>query len=239
MDPLLCVDNITICYNQKPIVENASFSLEKGKTLGIIGESGAGKSTILKAVIGLLGQEGMITEGNIWYRGKNMTDMSLKERRKLLGKEIGMVFQDCKSFLCPIRTIGSQIYESMAAHEKISKKEAYERASFLMQTIGLEDSKRIWNSYPFELSGGMNQRVGICMAVLLKPSLLLADEPTSSLDAATQAQVIKELQILRKKEEMAMILVTHNIGVVSELANEILVLKAGKLENRKRQDIDE
>lgn len=239
MEPLLYVDNITVCYNQKPIVKDVSFSLERGKTLGIVGESGGGKSTILKAVMGLLGQEGMVTKGSIWYRGKNMTDMSSKERKKLLGKEIGMVFQDCESSLCPIRTIGSQIYESMAAHEKISRKEAFKRASFLMKKIGFEDSKRIWNSYPFELSGGMNQRIGICMAVLLNPSLLLADEPTSALDAGTQAQVIEELQILRQQAEMAMVLVTHNMEAVTSLADEILVLKGGKLEDRKRKDIYE
>lgn len=228
MEPLLQAEHLTICYNGKPIVQDVSFTVGTGEILGIVGESGSGKSTIIKAAMGLLGTGGMVTRGDISYRGENVVDMSVKERRRFLGPEMGMVFQDCKSALCPIRTVGKQIYESLSEHEKITKKEARERAEIMMKKIGLHDVERIWNSYPFELSGGMNQRVGICMAMMMKPSLLLADEPTSALDVTVQKQVVQEMQLMRREYGTAMILVTHNIGVVEAMADQVLVLKDGK-----------
>ena len=146
--------------------------------------------------MGLLGEEGLVTRGDIWYKGENLTDMSEKKLRKLLGTEIGMVFQDCKAALCPVRTIGAQIYEAVSEHEKISKKEVRKRAGEIMKKIGLDDSERVLNSYPFELSGGMNQRVGICTAMIMHPNLLLADEPTSALDVTVQKQVVEELLLM-------------------------------------------
>ena len=160
-EPLLRTEHITICYNGRPVVKNVSFELHAGEILGVVGESGSGKSTIIKAVMGLLGKGGMVTRGDIWYKGQNVVDMPERELRKLLGPEIGMVFQDFKAALCPIRTVGDQIYESMSEHEKVSRKEIYERASEVMGKIKLDDPKRVLDSYPFELSGGMNQRVGI------------------------------------------------------------------------------
>ena len=148
--------------------------------------------------MGLLGEEGLVTRGDIWYKGENLTDMSEKKLRKLLGTEIGMVFQDCKAALCPVRTIGAQIYEAVSEHEKISKKEVRKHAGEIMKKIGLDDSDRVLDSYPFELSGGMNQRVGICTAMILHPNLLLADEPTSALDVTVQKQVAEELLFMRK-----------------------------------------
>lgn len=228
MEPLLQAEQLTICYNGKPVVQDVSFTVGTGEILGIVGESGSGKSTIIKAAMGLLGTGGMVTRGDIFYRGENIVDMSVKERRRFLGPEMGMVFQDCKSALCPIRTVGKQIYESLSEHEKVTKKEARMRAEAMMKKIGLHDVERIWNSYPFELSGGMNQRVGICMAMMMKPSLLLADEPTSALDVTVQKQVVEEMQLMRREYGTAMILVTHNIGVVEAMADQVLVLKDGK-----------
>lgn len=229
MKPLLTVDHITICYNGNPVVKDISFELKKGEILGVVGESGSGKSTIVKAIMGLLGTAGMVTRGDIFYKGQNIVDMEEKDRRKLLGPEIGMIFQDCQAALCPIRTIGAQIYESLSEHETVTKKETYERAGILMHKIGLDDFQRVLDSYPFELSGGMNQRVGICTAMMMKPSLLLADEPTSALDVTVQRQVVDELKLMRKEYGTAMILVTHNIGVVSAMADKILVLKDGNM----------
>lgn len=229
MEPLLRVEHVTICYNGKPVVEDVSFNLNQGQILGVVGESGSGKSTVIKAIMGLLGGSGMVTRGDIYYKGKNMVDMPPKEQRKFLGPEIGMVFQDCKAALCPIRTVGAQIWESLSEHEKITKGETYERAGALMKKIGLNDCQRVLNSYPFELSGGMNQRVGICMAMLMKPSLLLADEPTSALDVTVQKQVVEEMKLMREKYGTAMILVTHNIGVVGVCADQVLVLKNGRM----------
>ena len=187
MEPLLQAEHITICYNGKPVVKDVSFNVDAGEILGVVGESGSGKSTIIKAVMGLLGGGGMVTEGDIWYKGRNVVDMPSEELRKILGPEIGMVFQDCKAALCPIRTVGVQIYESISEHERVTKKQVYERAGEVMRKIGLTDPQRIMESYPFELSGGMNQRVGICAAMMMKPALLLADEPTSALDVTVQA----------------------------------------------------
>ena len=211
MDSLLRVEHVTISYNGKPVVQDVSFELKQGEILGIVGESGSGKSTVIKAIMGLLGEEGLVTEGDIWYKGENLTSMSEKKLRGYLGKEIGMVFQDCKAALCPVRTIGAQIHEAVSEHEK----------------IGLDDSERVLNSYPFELSGGMNQRVGICTAMIMHPNLLLADEPTSALDVTVQKQVVEELLLMRKEYHTAMILVTHNIGVVKMMADRILVLQNG------------
>lgn len=227
MNSLLRVEHVTISYNGKPMVEDVSFEVKQGEILGIVGESGSGKSTIIKAIMGLLGEEGLVTRGDIWYKGENLTDMSEKKLRKLLGTEIGMVFQDCKAALCPVRTIGAQIYEAVSEHEKISKKEARKRAGEIMKKIGLDDSDRVLDSYPFELSGGMNQRVGICTAMILRPKLLLADEPTSALDVTVQKQVVEELLFMREEYNTAMILVTHNIGVVRMMADRVLVLQNG------------
>ena len=224
---LLRVEHVTISYNGKPVVSDVSFELKQGEILGIVGESGSGKSTIIKAIMGLLGEEGMVTRGDVWYKGENLTEMSEKNLRKYLGTEIGMVFQDCKAALCPVRTIGAQIHEAVSEHEKITIKETRQRAASLMKKIGLEDGNRVLDSYPFELSGGMNQRVGICTAMIMHPNLLLADEPTSALDVTVQKQVVEELLLMRKEYHTAMILVTHNIGVVRKMADRILVLKNG------------
>ena len=226
-DSLLKVDHVTISYNGEPTVQDVSFELKQGEILGIVGESGSGKSTIIKAVMGLLGEEGLVTKGDIWYQGENLTDMSEKKLRRYLGPEIGMVFQDCKAALCPVRKIGVQIHEAVSAHEKLSKKETLIRAGEIMKKIGMDDYERVLDSYPFELSGGMNQRVGICTAMIMHPNLLLADEPTSALDVTVQKQVVEELLLMRKEYHTAMILVTHNIGVVRAMADRILVLQNG------------
>ena len=224
---LLRVEHVTISYNGKPVVSDVSFELKQGEILGIVGESGSGKSTIIKAIMGLLGEEGMVTRGDVWYKGENLTEMSEKNLRKYLGTEIGMVFQDCKAALCPVRTIGAQIHEAVSEHEKTTIKETRQRAIEIMKKIGLEDGNRVLDSYPFELSGGMNQRVGICTAMIMHPNLLRADEPTSALDVTVQKQVVEELLLMRKEYHTAMILVTHNIGVVRKMADRILVLKNG------------
>lgn len=222
-------DHVTICYEGKPVVQDVSFELNQGEILGIVGESGSGKSTLIKAVTGLLGNSGMVTEGDIWYKGENLTDMPEKKLRKYRGPEIGMVFQDSGAAFCPVRTVGTQLYEMLSGHQKLTRAEAEQRAGALMQKIGLTDYKRVLKSYPFQLSGGMNQRVGICAAMLPEPKLLLADEPTSALDVTVQKQVVEELLLMRKEFHTAMIVVTHNIGVVRRMADRVLVLKDGKM----------
>lgn len=229
MDSLLRIEHVTVSYEGEEVIQDISFDLKPGEILGIVGESGSGKSTIIKAITGLLGQEGIVTKGNIWYKDHDLTEMNEKQLRRYRGKEIGMVFQDCKSALCPVRKVGAQVYEAVTEHEKVSKKEIRCQAKEIMEKIGLHDSERVLESYPFQLSGGMNQRVGICIAMIMQPKVLLADEPTSALDVTVQKQVVEELLLLRKEYHTSMIIVTHNIGVVRKMADKVLVLKDGQV----------
>ena len=230
MEALLKLDHVTICYNGEPVVQDINLELNKGEILGVVGESGSGKSTIIKAVMGLLGNEGMVTEGDIWYMGSNVVDMPEKELRTLLGPEIAMVFQDSGAALCPIRTVGDQIYESMREHEKISRRECEERAIEMMEKIGLKDGRRVLRSYPFELSGGMNQRVGICISMLQHPSLLLADEPTSALDVTVQKQIMELLIKLKKEKNLAFIFICHDLALVQMFCDRVIVMHDGQVE---------
>ena len=228
MEELLRYDHVDISYNGFLAVKDVSFTLEPGEILGIVGESGCGKSTLIKAAMGLLGNDGMVTRGDIWYKGKNLPDLPPKELRKLNGPELGMIFQSAGSSFCPIRTIGAQLYETMTEHEKTSKAEFLDRAMELLGKLGFEDGKRILGSYPFELSGGMQQRVGIAAAMLLNPSVLLADEPTSALDVSVQKQVVEEMLLVRETFGTAILLVAHNIGVIGAMADKVLVMKNGE-----------
>lgn len=229
MEPLLVYDSVEVSYNGRTVTHDVSFSLHKGEILGIVGESGSGKSTLLKAAMGLLGGGGLVTRGDIWFKGVDLPDLPEREMRKIRGAQIGMVFQRPESFLCPVRTIGDQIYESMAAHAKITKAQAKEKALFLFEKLNLKNGERVWKSYPFELSVGMSQRVGIAIAMLMEPPVLLADEPTSALDVAAQKQALEEMLYLRRLFGTAIVLVTHDIGVVSAVAGTVLVLKDGMI----------
>ncbi len=227
MEELLTYQSVEVSFNGLPVTHDVSFTLHSGEILGIVGESGSGKSTLLKAAMGLLGNGGLVTRGDIWFRGRDLPDLKEKEMRKIRGAEIGMIFQDAGASLCPIRTIGDQIYESMTAHETITREKAKEKALSLFEKLQFRNGQRIWDSYPFELSGGMNQRAGIAISMLMEPSVLLADEPTSALDVAVQKQVVQEMLHLRGIFGTAIMLVTHDIGVVSAMADTVLVLKDG------------
>lgn len=228
MEKILRYDHVDIAYNGFLAVKDVSFTVEPGEILGIVGESGCGKSTLIKAAMGLLGSAGMVTRGDIWYKDKNLPDLSPKELRKLNGRSLGMIFQSAGSSFCPIRTIEAQLYETMTEHGKISKAEFEDCAMEMLGKLGFEDGKRVLGSYPFELSGGMQQRVGIAAAMLLNPSVLLADEPTSALDVLVQKQVVEEMLLVRKTFGTAIVLVSHNIGVIRAMADKVLVLKDGE-----------
>ena len=227
MEELLKYDHVDISYLGQPAIRDVSFTLHSGEILGIVGESGSGKSTLIKAAMGLLGAEGCVTRGDIWYKGKNLPDLSPKELRRLCGPELGYIFQSAGSSFCPIRTVGAQLLETMREHEKISKADFQTRALELLEKLGFEDGKRILGSYPFELSGGMQQRVGIAAAMLLNPCILLADEPTSALDVTIQKQVVEEMRMVRDTFGTAIVLVAHNLGVIGAMADNVLVLKDG------------
>ena len=164
MAVLLDYRHVEISFNGNPVVHDVSFQLHPGEILGLVGESGSGKSTLIKAAMGLLGSSGMVTKGDIWFEGM----------RRICGEKIGMIFQDCGASLSPIRTIGEQIVESMAAHRRVDVAEAKRTAMELFEKLRFKDGERVWNSYPFELSGGMNQRAGIAIAMLMNPAVLMA-----------------------------------------------------------------
>lgn len=243
-EKLLEISGLSVCYEGKQILNDICFSVEKGETVGIAGESGSGKSTLLRAILRLMGKNGSITGGQIAFRGENLMSMPEKRLRSLCSSDIGMVFQNTGASLCPTRKIGAQICESVRAHEKRSgctssvfcvpsgrksRREIKNMTFRRFADIGLSDGETIWNSYPSALSGGMNQRVGIALAMLLHPSLLLADEPTSALDVVSQAQVLRELQVLQQKEQTGLVLVTHNLAVLKQMADRIVILKDGRI----------
>ena len=227
--PLLDIQHVEISYAGTPVVHDVTLQMQPGEILGIVGESGSGKSTVIKAAMGLLGKNGAVTRGDIYYRGKNVLEAKGEELRKMRGPGMGMIFPTPGASLCPIRRIEEQLYESVLQHEKISRFEVRRRALELFEKMKLRDGERILKSYPFELSGGMNQRVGIMMAMIMNPDLLFADEPTSALDVTVQAQVVREMVKLRELFGTGIAIVTHNIGVVEYMADQIAVLYQGKL----------
>lgn len=232
--PLLAVRNLTVSYGEKQAVRGVNFCLHRGEILVLAGESGSGKSTILRAVMGIL--DAGVCTGEILWEGTDVLQLAKDARRKLAGEEIAMVFQNAGASFCPVRTIGSQLYESVCAHRVWSYAEFRERAETLM--VQMQLPRMVLDEYPFRLSGGMAQRAGIAAAMLLQPKLILADEPTSALDALTQVRVAKELMALRRRTGVAMLLVTHHMGLAYHMADRILVLRRGEtVEQGTREEI--
>lgn len=237
---LLDVSNLTIQYskNIEATVKNINFSLDRGEILTIVGESGCGKTTVIRSILGCLPNSGKIINGKILFENQDLLKYNHKDWLSLRGKHIAMIFQDSGNMLNPIQTIGKQFIEYLQIHDDLTKKEAYSFAVEMLTRMNLANPENIMKSYPFELSGGMRQRVGIAMAISFKPSLLLADEPTSALDVTTQAQIVKELIEIPRNYGTAMIVVTHNIGVAAYMSDKIMVMKQGEIiEYGKAKDI--
>ncbi len=222
--------NISISYkSEKYALRNFNLSIGKGEIVALVGESGSGKTSAIRAALGLLPTGGVITNGDIIFNGKSIINLTTKDWESIRGSQISMIFQDCGAMLNPIRTIGSQFIEYIRTHESISKKEAYNKAVVILEEMGLYDGKVIMESIPSNLSGGMRQRVGIAMAMIFKPNLIIADEPTSALDVTIQAQIVRQMMELRKDHNTSILLVTHNIGVAAYMADKIIVMKDGEM----------
>ena len=228
-EPLLEYAHVDVSYGGNVVVHDVSFPVMPGEVVCLVGESGSGKSTLVKAAMGQLGLSGMVTRGDIWYEGASLPDLPTREMRRLCGSDFSLVFQDCLAALTPIRRIGDQIYESMVAHHPTDRSSCDDLACEMFSKLGLDDPERVLASYPFELSGGMGQRVGIAMALMPEPRVLFADEPTSALDVIVQAQVIELLRRINENMHTTIVLVTHNMGVVRALADHVLVLKGGEV----------
>jgi len=230
--PLLSVNELTVEYwtrrGRVRAVDDVSFSISKSETLGVVGESGSGKSTLGLSLIGLVPFPGRITKGKVFLKDKEVCTMCAEELRNLRGTEVCYVFQDPMTSLNPVKKIGSHFVELIQTHEpKVSKEEALERARKLLKDVGIQPERV--NDYPHQLSGGMRQRVMIALAIALNPSVVVADEPTTALDVIVQSKILDLLHSLRDSYGMALILITHDLSIVMERSNKIMIMYAGQM----------
>lgn len=218
-------------------VDDVSFSVKSGQIIGVVGESGCGKSVMSLSVMQLLPKGiGKITGGEIKFEGKNIENYSSDDMNKIRGKDISMIFQEPMTSLNPVFTIGSQIQEIILNHSKISKAEAKSKAIDLLKQVGIPRADQIVDEYPHQLSGGMRQRVMIAIAIACQPKLLIADEPTTALDVTVQAQILELLKTIQAKNDMSIVLITHDLGVVAEMCDEVIIMYAGKIVERTNVD---
>lgn len=236
MSHLLEVSGLTTAFTgdagSSLSVDHVSFCVDAGEVVCIVGESGCGKSVTSLSIMGLLGRGGAVTDGSVLFDSKDLLTMSEKELDRVRGNQLAMIFQDPLTSLNPAFTVGNQIVESIRVHMQLGKKEARARAESLLARVGMPDPHAAMKKYPHILSGGMRQRVMIAMALACEPRLLIADEPTTALDVTIQAQIMHLLKELQRESGMAMILITHDIGVVANMADRVLVMYAGQIIER-------
>jgi peptide/nickel transport system ATP-binding protein len=232
-EPVLSVRNLEVAFPTRRVtltaVDHVSFDIARGEVLGVVGESGAGKSLTGAAVIGLLEPPGRIVGGEVRLNGRRIDNLPPEEMRKIRGRRIGMVFQDPLTSLNPLYRIGDQIIETIRTHSDISEAQARERAIALLQEAGIQGARARIDSYPHEFSGGMRQRVVLALALCAEPDLLIADEPTTALDVSIQAQIIALLKRLCRERGTAVMLITHDMGVIAETADRVAVMYAGRI----------
>lgn len=230
---LLEVKNLkTYFYTEKgvvPSVNNVSFSVKKGETLGIVGESGCGKSVTSLSILQLVGKPGKIVSGEINYAGKDITKYTSRQMKKIRGNNISMIFQEPLTSLNPVFTIGSQIAEALRIHQGVSRTEAKELSINLLKKVGIRNAEKTYSAFPHSLSGGMRQRVMIAMALSCNPELLIADEPTTALDVTIQAQILSLMKQLSSELGTSIIMITHDLGVVAEMVDRVIVMYAGEI----------
>jgi oligopeptide/dipeptide ABC transporter ATP-binding protein len=223
----------TLFYTDQGVVhavDGVSFSVERGKTLGIVGESGCGKSVTALSIMRLVPERaGRIESGTVLFDGRDILKLKEREMQDVRGNSISMIFQDPMTSLNPVFTVGNQIAEALHLHRKLSAKEAMKIAETMLRQVGMPDPHLCVNEYPHRLSGGMRQRVMIAMALSCKPRLIIADEPTTALDVTIQAQILELLMSLQEKHGMSIIMITHNLGVIAEVADDVLVIYAGRV----------
>ena len=234
LDPILKVNNLRVSFMSRDeefeAVRGVSFEVRKGETLGIVGESGSGKSVTARSIMRLLpSPPSFMKEGEILFLGKNLADKSEKEMEGIRGRDIGMIFQDPMTSLNPTIRIGKQIAESLRKHQKLSKKEAKTEAIELLKLVGIRNSETRYNQYPHEFSGGMRQRVMIAIALACRPTLLIADEPTTALDVTIQAQILNLMKHMQERFGTSIILITHDLGVVAGMCDRVAVMKNGEI----------
>jgi oligopeptide/dipeptide ABC transporter ATP-binding protein len=217
-------------------VDGVSYEIKYGQTLGVVGESGCGKSITALSAMRLIERPGKVMAGEIRLDGRDLLKISEDEMGDVRGNSISMIFQEPMTSLNPVFTCGDQIAEAVSLHRKVSRKEAWDRAIAMLEQVGIADAGRRAKSYPHQLSGGMRQRVMIAMALSTNPELLIADEPTTALDVTIQAQILELMKSLREQNKMAIMLITHDLGVVAEMADEVVVMYAGKIVER--ADVD-
>lgn len=221
-----------------PAVNGVDFHLHKGEVLGIVGESGCGKSVTSLSIMQLVQHPGKIVGGEIVFKGENLVHASEKRMRQVRGNQIGMIFQEPMTSLNPVFKIGNQLIEAVTIHHKLSKSEARKRAADMLKLVGLPRADELLNEYPHQLSGGMRQRVMIAMAMICKPEVLIADEPTTALDVTIQAQILELMKKLNKEMNTSIIMITHDLGVVAEMCDRIAVMYSGKVvEEGKTKDL--
>lgn len=232
-DKLLQVKNLRTSFftdsGEVKAVNGLSFELEKGKVLGIVGESGSGKSVTAYSILGILTDPGKVVGGQVMLEGEDLVKFSKKQMRSVRGERISIIFQDPMTSLNPVYTIGNQIVEAILLHSDRSKSDAKKRAVEMLKLVGVNEPARRVKQYPHELSGGMRQRVMIAMALACEPDILIADEPTTALDVTIQAQILELMQDLQKKLGMAIIIITHDLGVVADMCDEIVVMYGGRI----------
>lgn len=233
MEKLLEVKNLCVNFGtyggEVKAVRGVTFDLHKGETLAIVGESGSGKSVACKTIMRILSSNGYIKDGQILFDGKDLTKISEKDMEKVRGKDIAMIFQDPMTSLNPTMTIGKQIMEPIIKHQGFSKEDARKRAIELIELVGISDAEKRFKQYPHQFSGGMRQRIVIAISLACNPKVLIADEPTTALDVTIQAQILELIKDLQEKTGVAVIFITHDLGVVANMADRVSVMYAGKI----------